>query len=434
MFESKISKSKDVPLWHKILCAFVSLCLVVSLNPHLALALDGVSDEANAGGSAAEVTQNDQSATESSNNEPTEAGTPQASESEASQETAGNVDDSSEAVQLSGDSVNEANSSNPSVSLQDDAVTIKTSIPVKPGETTSTQYYAVGDKISTYTTDSSKNEITADKLTYQWKSCATKSGTYTDIEGATNQILDIDASLQGKYLRCLVSVKGGTSTYTASVRQPIAAEGSFAISSVTLDKSGELAIGDTITATATAASGDVSADSHVTWSWYYGSYSSAANTKIEGQTGRTLTITSDMGLNGKYIKATANGGLGDTSSSIIGPVNVPGAVELYKIEVAGSAKVGSKLTATAYKENSYTKISSGDSVTYQWQKSDTKSTSDSAFSDIAGANATTLDVTDDLVGKYIRVKATSNNSVVSTKMKSYYSETSVDPVGPVTIA
>ena len=97
--------------------------------------------------------------------------------------------------------------------------------------------------------------------------------------------------------------------------------------------------------------------------------------------------------------------------------------------------VGNVLTAKATKGNSYTNVGSTDTIHYQWQYADAKSTSDAAFKNIDGAaDSASYTVAADMVGKYIRVIATSENSVKSTQKKYYGSTTSVDPVGPVTLA
>lgn len=116
------------------------------------------------------------------------------------------------------------------------------------------------------------------------------------------------------------------------------------------------------------------------------------------------------------------------------------AVNLYKVEVSGSARVGQTLTAQAYERYSSTPISDDADVEYQWQYATTKSTSNSAFKDIPGATGKTYQVGDAIdgassLGKYVRVKATAGSkSVVSTEKPSYYGTTYVDPLGPIMVA
>ena len=307
------------------------------------------------------------------------------------------------------------------------------SVILAPAGTTSGMYvYTADDTVQALAKEKSgaSNYIDADKLTYQWQVADSKSGTYVDIAGATESTLKL-AGYEGKYVRCVVKAKVGDASYTSRATNMVAAAGSINITSVTLDASGKVNVGDTITATAKASSGDVSDNGCVTWQWYYGDTSSSCDTKIEGATDRTLAVT-DAYL-GKYVQARANGGFGDQKATAVAVVEA-GTVTLHHVELSGSAKVGAKLTAKAY-VSSYTQVSASDKVHYQWQYADSKTTNDSAFNDIEGAeDSATFTVTEAQLGKYIRVKATSDGSVVSTYQKGSYSSSYVDPLGPVTLA
>lgn len=314
------------------------------------------------------------------------------------------------------------------------AVDIYSAFLAKDGS--STYVFAVGDTVSAQAKekDASTN-IDPDKLTYQWQ-VSSDGVMFADVFGQTTANLVLDESYQGRYARCIISAKTGSSSYTTRATNVIAAAGSINITSVSLDKSGTLTVGDVIIATAKASSEEVTSNDRVVWSWYCGESSSNTNVKLEGATGNTLAVT-DAYL-GKYIEARADGGYGQRDSSAAGPVVQAGAVELYKVEVAGAAKIDSTLTATAYK-NSSTPVSAGDTVSYQWQYSTTKSTSDGSFHDIEGATAKTYTIGETIngvssLGTYLRVKATSDGSVVSTT-KPYAGTTQpVDPLGPVTQA
>lgn len=274
--------------------------------------------------------------------------------------------------------------------------------------------------------------IDSEKLTYQWQVSDSKNGTYTNIEGATNQVLPLSA-YEGNFVKCVITAKVGGSTYSTKPTNKIAAPGSVNVSSVKLSASGKVNVGDTITATATASGTDVSDSDRVTWQWYWGESGTTCTNKIKGAASRSFTVTD--AYEGKYLVAVADGGFGDCTSSYVGPAVQPGSVTLYKVEVTGSAKVGATLTATAYK-SSHTQVASTDRVSYQWQYADTKTTADSAFKDIAGATGATYQVTDSMVGKYLRVKAISDGIAVSTQKPGSYGSgtTAVDPLGPVTIA
>lgn len=285
--------------------------------------------------------------------------------------------------------------------------------------------------------------VDASKLNYQWQCSDTKSGTYTDIAGATGETLELTDALGGKYLKCKVSSKIGSSSLTNSTGALVAAAGSINGISVTMSPtSGKVEVGSTITATAKAGSTDVTADSHVTWQWYKGTsrYASSCNTPIEGETGNTLTVTA--ALKGYYVVAKANGGYGEQKPYYAaGPVSVAGQVELYDIQFEGSpatngVHVGDTLKTKVRKKDgsNYSYIERTDNVTYQWQYANTSSSSDSAYTDIPGATEATYTVDAAHAGKYLRVKVTSENTVSSTQKKSSSGGTqSVAPLGPVTL-
>ena len=285
--------------------------------------------------------------------------------------------------------------------------------------------------------------VDADKLNFQWQSSDTKSGAYTDIAGATGETLELTDALGGKYLKCKVSSKIGSSSLTNSTGALVAAAGSINVTSVTMSPtSGKVEVGSTITATAKAGSTDVTSDSHVTWRWYKGKSNTASscNTPIEGETGNTLTVTA--ALKGYYVVAKANGGYGEQKPYYAaGPVSVAGQVELYDVQFEGSpatngVRVGDTLKTKVRKKDgsNYHYIDRTDNVTYQWQYANSSSSYDSAYTDIPGATEATYTVDAAYAGKYLRVKVTSENTVSSTQKKSSYGGTqSVAPLGPVTL-
>ena len=285
--------------------------------------------------------------------------------------------------------------------------------------------------------------VDASKLNYQWQCSDTKSGTYADIAGATGETLELTDALGGKYLKCKVSSKIGSSSMANNTGALVAATGSINVTSVTMSPtSGKVEVGSTITATAKAGSTDVTTDSHVTWQWYKGtsSYASSCNTPIENATGNTLTVTA--ALKGWYVVAKANGGYGEQKPYYAaGPVSVAGQVELYDVQFEGSpatngVRVGDTLKTKVRKKDgsNYHYIDRTDNVTYQWQYANSSSSYDSAYTDIPGATEAAYTVDAAYAGKYLRVKVTSENTVSSTQKKSSYGGTqSVAPLGPVTL-
>lgn len=309
---------------------------------------------------------------------------------------------------------------------------------------TNNSVFAVGDTAQARAKEKGASTfIDASKLNYQWQCFDTKSGTYTDIAGATGETLELTDALGGKYLKCKVSSKIGSSSKTNSAGALVAAAGSIHVTSVTMSPaSGKVEVGSTITATAKAGSTDVTTDSHVTWQWYKGTSNAASscNTPIEGETGNTLTVTA--ALKGYYVVAKANGGYGEQRPNgyyAAGPVSIAGQVELYDVQFEGSpatngVHVGDKLKTKVRKKDGsrYSYIDRTDNVAYQWQYANSSSSSDSAYTDIPGATEATYTVDAAYAGKYLRVKVTSENTVFSTQKKSSYGQT-VAPLGPVTL-
>lgn len=309
---------------------------------------------------------------------------------------------------------------------------------------TNNSVFAVGDTAQARAKEKGASTfIDVSKLNYQWQSSDTKSGAYTDIAGATGETLELTDALGGKYLKCKVSSKIGSSSLTNSTGALVAAAGSINVTSVTMSPtSGKVEVGSTITATAKAGSTDVTSDSHVTWRWYKGKSNTASscNTPIEGETGNTLTVTA--ALKGYYVVAKANGGYGEQKPYYAaGPVSVAGQVELYDVQFEGSpatngVRVGDTLKTKVRKKDgsNYHYIDRTDNVTYQWQYANSSSSYDSAYTDIPGATEATYTVDAAYAGKYLRVKVTSENTVSSTQKKSSYGGTqSVAPLGPVTL-
>lgn len=340
--------------------------------------------------------------------------------------------------------VNTVNKTTSSKVKQADAVEISAVSIVNTKDNTSV--FAVGDTAKARAKEKGGAYgafVDASKLNFQWQSSDTKSGTYTDIAGATGETLELTDALGGKYLKCKVSSKIGSSSLTNSTGALVAAAGSINVTSVTMSPtSGKVEVGSTITATAKAGSTDVTSDSHVTWQWYKGKSNTASscNTPIEGETGNTLTVTA--ALKGWYVVAKANGGYGEQKPYYAaGPVSVAGQVELYDVQFEGSpatngVRVGDTLKTKVRKKDgsNYHYIDRTDNVTYQWQYANSSSSYDSAYTDIPGATEATYTVDAAYAGKYLRVKVTSENTVSSTQKKSSYGGTqSVAPLGPVTL-
>ncbi len=319
------------------------------------------------------------------------------------------------------------------------AVDIYSAILAPAGSTSGSYVYTVDDTVQALAKEKDASAyIDASKLTYQWQVSDAKDGTYADIDGATQSTLSL-AAYQGKFVKCVVSSAIGSSAYTTRATNVIAASGSVNVTKVALDVSSKAEAGKKIIATASSSGADVTGSEKVSWSWYWGESGSTCTNKIEGAEGNTLTPDAAT-YAGKYIQARADGGFGEEKSNAVAVVEA-GSVELYGVSVqgaqsSGAVQAGATLTAKATKGNSYTSVDATDTVHYRWQYATAKTTVDASFADIPGAaDSATYVVGDAMVGAYIRVIATSENSVKSTQAKSYYGgATSVDPVGPVTKA
>lgn len=167
---------------------------------------------------------------------------------------------------------------------------------------------------------------------------------------------------------------------------------------------------------------DTSAYADYTFQWYRGT-SVSYGTKfdsyapIAGATSRSYVVTdadADAFLACKLTFTRADGTRGELwSDSSTGKV-ADGRATLDGAEVTGTAKEGQTLSASAYVASDWGGTQPADSsapIAWQWQQADA---SDGAFADIAGATEPTLTLTDALVGRFLRVSATSRNSVTSS--------------------
>lgn len=444
-------------LWQRMLAAFMAVVLAVSMTPSRALAagepqvageaastassLEGSPDEnsSDAAGEGDSAIGNDADANSGKVEE-----TPAAPASGDSQDAAAGEPEAQQAAGTSNDFAislaSEQGADSSSTTLEGEVKLYAVSI-VNTKDDTSV--FAVGDVAKARAREKGAASgvfVDASKLNYQWQSCDTKAGTYTDIAGATSETLELGDELSGKYIKCTVSSKVGTSSLANSTGAIVAAAGSVNITNVSMTpSSGKVEVGSTITATAKASATDVSTDSHVSWQWYKGTsgYASSCTTPIEGETSNTLTVTED--LKEFYVVAKADGGYGEQKPYYAaGPVSVAGQVELYDVQFEGTpdtsgVHVGDTLKTKVRKKSgsSYDYIGKTDDVSYQWQYASTSSSYDSAYTDIPGATEANYTVDAEYVGKYLRVKVTSENSVYSTQSKSYYGASAKSPLGPV---
>lgn len=337
-------------------------------------------------------------------------------------------------------------------SLDSDALEIYSATYLNNGETSNN--FKVGDTIAVQATQKVPGSyehpvIPADKLTATWMVSAEKNGTYEPLEGenahATSFV--IPETLEGLYLMCTVNA-GANDYMRRTPTNRIAPANAVAVNRVELISSGEtsaVAPGDTLTARAFDADGNDVTEHLNVWTWYTNtSTSNYGKTQIDGATASTFTVPADdTSYLGKHLIVNVVDDYGATSFAASAKVAIPGAVELYQVKAEGDTKVGATLSATAYKVGAYNAavpVEASDKVTYQWQYATRNTTSDTSFKDIPGATEATFDVPErlpdgtSLLGAYLRVKAVSANTAVSTQKPYYGSTLSVDPLGPVSLA
>ena len=256
--------------------------------------------------------------------------------------------------------------------------------------------------------------------TYTWLAGTVKASNnvsdYTDVVGHEQSLAVTDAMV-GKYFICKVTA-GGKDYYGPSVSYgsginanyipgPVLGAGQMELYSVKLSSDAP-SIGDTLMATPYKDwSSPAGSDAKVTYTWSSSASQYSGFTKIEGETGASLTVTDD--LEGKYVKVEATAGVNTVSKTTSNKVKQAGAVDIYAVSLINPKTnnsvfaVGDTAQARA-KEKGASTLIDADKLNFQWQSSDTKN---GAYTDIAGATGETLELTDALGGKYLKCKVSS---------------------------
>lgn len=258
--------------------------------------------------------------------------------------------------------------------------------------------------------------------TYTWLAGTARASSnvadYTEVVGH-EQSLTVTAAMEGKYFICKVTVDGkdyyGPSVSSGSginanyIPGPVLDAGQMELNSVKLN-SDTPSIGDTLTATPYISYyQQAPANAKVTYAWSASTSQYSGFTKIEGETGATLTLTDD--LEGKYIRVEATAGVNTVNKTTSSKVKQAGAVELSAVSIINTKDdtsvfaVGDTAKARAKeKGGAYNAFVDSSKLNFQWQSSDTKN---GAYADIAGATGETLELTDALGGKYLKCKVSS---------------------------
>ena len=178
--------------------------------------------------------------------------------------------------------------------------------------------------------------------TYTWLAGTVKASNnvsdYTDVVGHEQSLAVTDAMV-GKYFICKVTA-GGKDYYGPSVSYgsginanyipgPVLGAGQMELYSVKLSSDAP-SIGDTLMATPYKDwSSPAGSDAKVTYTWSSSASQYSGFTKIEGETGASLTVTND--LEGKYVKVEATAGVNTVSKTTSNKVKQAGAVDILSL-------------------------------------------------------------------------------------------------------
>jgi len=236
-------------------------------------------------------------------------------------------------------------------------------------------------------------------VTYQWQSCATSNGTFTNVSGATGSTYIIGSGDVGNYLRVTVT---GTGAYTgAAVSTPTGPVISGSATPITAigSISGTAQVGQTLTAGAITPSGAT-----VTYQWLRCSTSGGSYTPISGAVSSTYTLTASDFEDYIEVRATGCGTYSGTAISL--PTNVAvAACPLTSISnIIGSAYDNNTLIAG-------TVLPLGATFTYQWQRGDWNY---NLSGNISGATSNTFTIDSSYSGSTIRVTVTGTGAYTGT--------------------
>lgn len=237
---------------------------------------------------------------------------------------------------------------------------------------------------------------------YQWMRCDTSTGTYTNIEGATESTYALTGADIGKYVKVTAT---GTGTYAGDVTS--SAIGPVGVITAIGYIDGLNVIGSTLTA------GTVTpVNATVTYQWQRADTLFSSFSNIEGAAEKAYVLTDDDF--GMYIRVVATGTgsyTGTLTSYMFGPIKK--SVEGISA-IIGTVQSGLTLTAGTVSPSEAT-------VSYQWMRADT---ADGTYLNISGATGNTYKLTREDSGNYIKVRCIGKDLFANTATSA--------AVGPVT--
>lgn len=285
--------------------------------------------------------------------------------------------------------------------------------------------------------------LDAGELSFQWKVGDKAKGPWTDIEGATGETLKLDATLAGRYVNCVITVKASGDSATRSrgfqVTDPDPAP---ALSRVELSYEGSPAApesGQTVTARALGASGEEISQG-VSWSWYASDSAERPSSAdlVAGASQASFTIPADGSLAGKHLFAAADTGAGavySAATAAVAPVEQPEPgveYELTSVQLSaeGAAagagapqgfQVGNTIVPQAMMADgaySEKEAPADAALTYTWYAASTPSAKGEKIAGYDPADGR-LALTTDLVGKYLHVTVSAGKNTVSSTEGGY---------------
>jgi len=234
---------------------------------------------------------------------------------------------------------------------------------------------------------------------YQWQVSNNGGATWTNITGATTKTLTLTEGLVNNTIRANASY-----TNNAGVKENINSNSTALVSSVlgTVSITGTSAEYQTLTANVTIPGGLTGVTN--SYQWQQSNNGGSTWTNITGATAQNIKLAQAQIGNQIRVSETSTAG-GNTETITSSPTssvaNVPGIVS-----VTGKASQGNVLTANVSDPGGLTGVTVG----YQWQKSNN---SGSTWTNITGATAQTLTLTEALANNTIRVNASYTNNASS---------------------
>lgn len=249
-------------------------------------------------------------------------------------------------------------------------------------------------------------------VVYAWQRATSPSGPYSNL-GVTTSTYELTATDVNKYVRVSVS---GTGAYTGTVNSsyvvPVSATEPLTSLTSIADSIGITQVFQTLTAGTVSPYG-----ASVTYQWTRSETMNGAYLPINGATSKTLVLTgADKGY---FFKVTATGSgayIGSVTSRYAGPITSAPLTAIGTI--SGTASAGSVLTAGAVTPANAT-------VLYQWLISDINGEN---YLPIAGATSETYGVTNDDIGKFIKVQVTGTNLYSGTLLSTFSGPVLAEPI------